>query len=77
VSIALGPQIAAAIHYAAACDNWDLAEYNPLVFEIANRFLAEPLSLDGEAYRVPAAAGLGVEVLEEKLRAQLLPSRRV
>jgi galactonate dehydratase len=74
VSIALGPQIAAAIHYAAACDNCDLAEYNPHVLDIANRFLAEPLSLDGAAYQVPTAPGVGVEILEEKLRAELLPS---
>ena len=76
VSIALGPQIAAAIHYAAACDNCDLAEYNPHVLEMANRFLVEPLRLDGAAYRVPTAPGLGVEVLEKKLRAELLPSGR-
>jgi galactonate dehydratase len=76
VSIALGPQIAAAIHYAAACDECYLIEYNPQVFEIANRFLAGPLSLDGAAYRVPAGPGLGVEILEEKLRAELLPLKR-
>ena len=77
ISIALGPQIAAAIHYAAASENCDLAEYNPHVLDIANRFLAEPISLDGAAYKVPTAPGLGVEILEEKLRAELLPSKRL
>jgi galactonate dehydratase len=76
VSIALGPQIAAAIQYAAVCEECHLVEYNSRVFEIANCFLARPLSLDGAAYRVPAGPGLGVEILEDKLRAHMLPSRR-
>ena len=58
VSVALGPQIAAAIHVAAAVS--PLCEFNPAVFEVANRHLAEPLQMDGAAYRVPVSPGLGV-----------------
>jgi galactonate dehydratase len=73
VSVALGPQLAAAIHYAAACD-CPLLEYNPQVLAMANRFLAGPLALERAAYHVPSASGLGVEVLEEKLRGELAPA---
>jgi galactonate dehydratase len=59
VSIAFGPQLAAALHFAAAAGcHW--CEYNPQVVETANRFLAEPIRLDGAAYLVPQAPGLGV-----------------
>ncbi len=64
ISIASGPQIAAALHYAAALDNCDLAEYNPQVLSVANRLLREPLGLDDGAYAVPSSPGLGIEVLE-------------
>jgi D-galactarolactone cycloisomerase len=60
VSVALGPQIAAAIHTAAAVS--PLCEYNPAVFEVANQYLEEPLQIDGAAYRVPAGQGLGTRV---------------
>ncbi len=62
VSIALGPQIAAAIHFAAALDNCALCEYNPRVLEVANRFLKSPLRLQGAAYAVPQGPGLGIEM---------------
>jgi len=61
VSIALGPQIAAALHFAAASPACGICEYNPRVLEIANRTLPVPISLDGAAYRVPVQEGLGVE----------------
>lgn len=62
VSIACGPQIAAAIHFACLCGNCDLLEYNPRVFEIANRFLNVPLRMDGAHYVVPEGPGLGIEM---------------
>jgi galactonate dehydratase len=62
VSIALGPQIAAAIHFAAAVGNCSLCEYNPRVLEVANRFLEEPVRMIGEAYAVPEQPGLGVNL---------------
>jgi D-galactarolactone cycloisomerase len=60
VSIALGPQIAAAIHFAAAIPNCPMLEFNPGVLKMANGFLEEPLRMDGENYVVPDAPGLGV-----------------
>jgi galactonate dehydratase len=60
LSIAMGPQVAAAIHVAAAAGNCDLCEYNPNVLATANAFLAEPLQCGGGRYAVPAAPGLGV-----------------
>jgi len=50
VSIALGPQIAAAISFAAATPNCHLVEYNPKVLEVANRFLATPIEVRNGHY---------------------------
>lgn len=61
VSIAMGPQIAAAIHVAAALENCPLCEFNPNVLATANTFLDEPLIREGAVYRVPAGPGLGIE----------------
>ena len=47
VSIALGPQIAAAMHVAAAVDSCPICEYNPSVFAASNRFLVDPLRMEG------------------------------
>lgn len=60
VSIAMGPQIAAALHVAAAVSHCDLCEYNPAVLEMANAFLAEPLEVVDGRYLVPQAPGLGI-----------------
>jgi galactonate dehydratase len=60
VSIALAPQILAAVHLAAALPNSGLCEYNPRVLEVANRPLAEPIVLDWANYVVPERPGLGV-----------------
>ena len=69
ISIAMGPQIAAALHFSAALRNVELAEYNPAVFSVANRFLSDPLEMDGPAYRVPSGPGLGAEIDEVALKA--------
>ena len=69
ISIAMGPQIAAALHFSAAMRNVELAEYNPAVFSVANRFLSDPLAMDGATYRVPFGPGLGVEIDEDRLNA--------
>jgi galactonate dehydratase len=63
LSIAFGPQIAAALHFAAAADNCKLAEFNPTVLATANRFLAEPFQMEGACYVVPSGPGLGIEGL--------------
>ncbi|MFN0101587.1 MAG: mandelate racemase/muconate lactonizing enzyme family protein [Bryobacteraceae bacterium] len=60
LSIAMGPQIAAALHFAAATENCNLCEYNPNVLDTANAFLAEPLVRDGGFYRTPVLPGLGI-----------------
>ncbi len=62
VSIAMGPQIAAAIHFAAAAPACELCEYNPKVLEVANRFVDEPIRLEGASYVVPDRPGLGIDV---------------
>jgi len=64
LSIAMGPQIAAAIHFAAAVPNCDLLEYNPNVLEMANRFLAEPLECRNGQYSVPQRPGLGCDLID-------------
>jgi D-galactarolactone cycloisomerase len=69
LSIAFGPQIAAAIHYAASTTQCDLLEYNPAVLETANRFLVRPIAIEGASYVVPDAPGLGIEMRETELQA--------
>jgi galactonate dehydratase len=69
VSIAMGPQAAAAIHFAAAVSNCSLLEYNPSVLDMANRFLREPLVIRDACYAVPQTPGLGVEIDEDRLAA--------
>ena len=68
ISIAMGPQIAAALHFAAASSDVQLAEYNPLVFTVANRYLANPLETIGSEYVLPPGPGLGAELDEAALR---------
>ncbi len=60
VSIALGPQIAAAMHFASALPNCPMLEFNPTVLETANRHLRDPLVVREAAYVLPDAPGLGV-----------------
>lgn len=69
VSIAMGPQIAAALHFASAVPQAGLAEYNPSVLDVANRFLKRRIELIGHRYVVPSAPGLGIEIDEDELRA--------
>lgn len=72
VSIALGPQIAAAVHFSAAVAHCEICEYNPGVFGFSNAYLETPLRFENAHYVLPAAPGLGVEVkLDELLRATL------
>lgn len=69
VSIAMGPQIAAALHFASMVPQAGPAEYNPSVLDVANRFLTRRIELDGHRYVVPSAPGLGIEIDEVGLRA--------
>lgn len=68
ISIAMGPQIAAALHYAAVTDNVPLAEYNPLVCSVANRFLDQPLRVENAEYHLPLGFGLGIKLDEAQVR---------
>jgi galactonate dehydratase len=61
LSIAMGPQIAAAIHFAAAASHCNLCEFNPNVLDTANAFLENPLVREGAHYKVPQGPGLGIE----------------
>jgi D-galactarolactone cycloisomerase len=63
LSIAMGPQIAAAIHFAAATPACELLEFNPNVLETANSYLASPLQMRDAAWAVPTTPGLGIEPL--------------
>jgi galactonate dehydratase len=63
VSIAMGPQIAAAIHFAAAVPNCTMLEFNPNVLATANQYLREPLQIADACYQIPHEPGLGVHSL--------------
>lgn len=63
VSIAMGPQIAAAIHFAAAVPECAMLEFNPNVIETANRYLTTPLRIKDARYELPDGPGLGVEIV--------------
>ena len=64
VSIAMGPQLAAAIHFAAAVPNCNLLEFNPNVVAVANRYMQDSIKLEGAAYRVSDAPGLGAALVD-------------
>ena len=64
VSIAMGPQIAAAMHFAAATSNCPMLEYNPAVLATANRFLKEPMRCIDGRYQLPSGPGLGIEMTD-------------
>lgn len=61
LSIAMGPQIAAALHFAAAAPNCTVCEFNPNVLATANAFLVDPIRCTEGRYEVPAGPGLGIE----------------
>ncbi len=75
LSIALAPQILAAVHVAAALPNSRLCEYNPRVLETANQYLSEPIELDGPNYVVPQRPGLGVAFNPEGLAGSWINSQ--
>jgi len=73
LSIAMGPQIAAALHFAAAAENCALCEFNPHVLDTANAFLRTPLLRQGPAYHLPETPGLGIEWNERFAAVSGLP----
>ena len=68
VSIGLGVQIAAALHVAASIPNLMFVECNPKVWQVAEALLTASLPVGAGVVGIPAGAGLGVEVDEEKLQ---------
>ena len=69
VSTACGPQIAAALHLAAAAESCNLVEYNPRVLEWANRFVEKPIEIEAAGYVVPNAPGLGLGAVSPATRS--------
>jgi L-alanine-DL-glutamate epimerase-like enolase superfamily enzyme len=62
VGVCLGVVMAATWQVAAATPNFRIQEHQPPPFELSNRFLKEPLSVDrGEAV-VPDRPGIGVDI---------------
>ncbi len=74
ISIAMGPQIAAALHFAASFGNVQLAEYNPVVFDVANQFLSHSMRVAGAEYEIPRGPGLGIRIDEAAVRAVATPA---
>ena len=68
ISIGLGPQIAAALHFSAATSNLQVVECNPQVYEVANQFLRRPIPFSADRLTLPAGAGLGIELDEVALQ---------
>ena len=62
VSIAMGPQIAAAIHVSAAL-GLPYCEFNPAVLEMANRFTDPPVRMEQAQYVVSTEPGLGFDLV--------------
>ena len=58
--------------YAAATEGCLIAEFNPLVLGFTNRFVREPLRLDGARWVVPQGPGLGIEMDEDALKQVVL-----
>ena len=67
ISIGLGPQIAAALHFGAATPNLLITECNPKVYEVANSFLREPIEYSPSTLAAPRRPGLGIEINEDAL----------
>jgi D-galactarolactone cycloisomerase len=67
VSIGLGVQIAAALHVAASIPNLMFVEYNPQVYQVAERLLKAALPIGAGTLGVPTGNGLGIEIDEAAL----------
>jgi galactonate dehydratase len=67
VSISLGPQLAAALHVSAVAPTLIRAESNPDVLAVARKFSNIAVVREFAEFQIPAGAGLGIEVFEEKL----------
>jgi D-galactarolactone cycloisomerase len=69
VSVGLGVQIAAALHFAAAVSNLIYVECNPQVWRVAEEMLIGSLPIGAGSIGIPAEPGLGIGIDEERLRS--------
>jgi D-galactarolactone cycloisomerase len=69
VSIGLGVQIAAALHFAAAVPNLIYVECNPQVWRVAEEMLIGSLPIGAGSIGIPDEPGLGIGINEERLRS--------
>jgi D-galactarolactone cycloisomerase len=67
LSIGLGPQISAALHFSAAIPGVSVLECNPQIYDRASEFLAQPLEFRADSVRVPQGPGLGIAMDQAKL----------
>lgn len=58
--------MAATWHIAAAISNFLIQEYQPVMLETFNAWLAKPLRLEGGELVIPDGPGLGIEIDEER-----------
>jgi D-galactarolactone cycloisomerase len=59
--------MAASLHVAAAISNLIAMEYQPVMLEIMNRFLKQPIICERGVFQMPAGPGLGIEINEYAL----------
>lgn len=67
-SVGLGVALAAGLHVAAAVEQLLVFEYQPTSTRVGERILARPLPVWPDAFELPDAPGLGVEVDAELVR---------
>jgi D-galactarolactone cycloisomerase len=65
---ALGPLLFATLQFAAAVPNCRLVPHTPGAVETANEFSSAPVQFRDGEYMVPAAPGLGIELVEPEVR---------
>ena len=65
--ICSAPAIAASLQLAAATQNHMAMEYQPIMLELANRWLKKPILCEKGAFTLPSGPGLGIEIDEDAL----------
>ena len=65
--ICLPPSISASIHMAASIPNLIYQEYQPLMLDVSNKFLKNPIVCENGHFNLPEGPGLGIEMDEDAL----------
>lgn len=65
--ICSAPAIAASLQVAAATRNFIAMEYQPVMLQLANRFLKTPMRCESGKFTLPNKPGLGIEIDENSL----------